>query len=341
MAGENSLRLGETLGGAVKVAAGLSFLAAGGWIAYSITSVRHHMPLPPALNAARREVNGRAGAVNVYAAGEGTPLLLIHSINAAASAYEVRPIFEHFQETRRVYAVDLPGFGFSDRGPRDYSPRLYTDAILDALDEIERETGGQPVDALALSLSGEFLARAAVEQPHRLRSLALVTPTGFGKDEQFYAPFGATRGNRLPEQVLEFPLWRRPFYDLLTSKPSIHYFLKQAFGSEEAIDAGLEAYDYFTSHQPDAEHAPYAFISGRLFSADIDRIYEMVGQPAWLAYGPRNGFSDYGDLSNVEGRANWRIQRFETGGMPHFEKPESFNAAYEAFLAELVPAIPA
>ncbi len=325
--------LATTIGGVAKVVAGVSAVAVGGWIAYSVTSVRHHMPLPPALNAARRELNGRAGELNVYVAGEGAPLLLIHSINAAASAYEVRPIFEHFEAKRRVYAVDLPGFGFSDRSPRDYSPRLYTDAILDALDEIEREAGGGPVDALALSLGSEFLARAASEQPHRFRSLALVTPTGFGEREQLYGPLGTTRGSQLPERVLGFPLWSRPFYDLLTSKPSIHYFLKQAFGSEEAIDEGLEAYDYFTSHQHNAQYAPFAFISGRLFSADIDRIYEALDLPVWLAYGPRNGFSDFGDLGNVTERPNWRIQRFETGAMPHFEQSEAFNAAYESFLA--------
>ena len=341
MADSRLSRLGAVVGRTVKVAAGVSAVAAGGWIAYSVTSVRHHMPLPPALNAARRELNGRAGEINVYAAGEGAPLLLIHSINAAASAYEVRPTFEHFEATRRVYAVDLPGFGFSDRSPCDYSPRLYTDAVLDVLDEIERERGGEPVDALALSLGSEFLARAAIEQPHRFRSLAFVTPTGFGQGEQLYGPMGATRGSRLPEQALKFPLWGRPFFDLLTSKPSIHYFLKQAFGSEEAIDEGLEAYDYFTSHQHNAQYAPFAFISGRLFSADIDRIYESLDLPVWLAYGPHNGFSDFGDLGNVASRPNWRIQRFETGSMPHFEQPAAFHAAYESFLAQPVAMMPA
>ncbi|GAB4204505.1 MAG: hypothetical protein OHK0022_29750 [Roseiflexaceae bacterium] len=71
--------------------------------------------------------------LSFYSAGQGSPLLLIHSINAA-SAYEVRPIFEHFQASRRVYALGLPGFGFSERSNRDYTPRLFTDALLDMLD---------------------------------------------------------------------------------------------------------------------------------------------------------------------------------------------------------------
>ncbi len=77
--------------------------------------------------------DARSGALperlSYYVAGNGPPLLLVHSINAAASAYEVRPIFERMVATNRVYAVDLPGFGFSDRSKREYTPRLYTDAI--------------------------------------------------------------------------------------------------------------------------------------------------------------------------------------------------------------------
>ncbi len=49
----------------------------------------------PALDAERREVEGRAGRVSFYVAGDGPPLLLIHSINAAGSAYEIKPISRH------------------------------------------------------------------------------------------------------------------------------------------------------------------------------------------------------------------------------------------------------
>lgn len=257
------------------------------------------------------------------------PLVLIHSINAPASAYEVRPLFEHYRRTHRVYALNLPGFGFSDRSAGSYTPRLYNDAILDLLTEIVSDAG--PVDALALSLSSEFLARSASEQPELFRTVALISPTGFGKREQRYGPIGSTRGSPVTKRIFEFPVWSRPFYDLLTTKLSIRYFLKQTFGSYDTIDEGLLQYDYVSAHQPNAQHAPFSFISGLLFSADIDRVYEAVQRPVWLAYGPRIRFNDYSDLSNVSGRSNWTIQQFDTGGLPHFEQPSAFIAAYDPF----------
>ena len=57
------------------------------------------------------------GSISIYSAGpQGEasglpPLLLIHSINAAASAAEVEPLFTHYRQQRPVYAIELPGFG--------------------------------------------------------------------------------------------------------------------------------------------------------------------------------------------------------------------------------------
>ncbi|GMA16582.1 alpha/beta hydrolase [Deinococcus metallilatus] len=303
-----------------------------GWSLYSRLRVPHDLTPPPALAAERRTLGRRAGLLNVYVAGSGAPLLLIHSVNAAASAYEVRPLFEHYRASRRVYALDLPGFGFSRRGDREYRPRLMADAVHDVLDEIALEDG-RPVDALALSLGGEFLARAASEGPDRFRSVTLVTPTGFGKNEQFYGDPGSTRESAGLKRVYENPLWAQPFYDLLASAPSLRYFLKLTFGSSAAVDEGLLRYDYPTSHVPGARHAPFAFISGLLFGADIDRVYESLTVPVWLAYGERDRFTDFGDLGNVENRPNWSFERFDTGALVYFEEPRRFTAAYDAFLA--------
>ncbi len=316
----------------LRLAASIPLTAAASWIGYSTLFLAHNLPLPPALSGEQRELNGRTGRLSYYVAGTGAPMLLIHSINAAGSSYEVRPLFEHYRQSRRVYALDLPGFGFSDRSPRNYTPRLYADAIMDMVTAIELDTGTTSVDALALSLSAEFLARAASEHPDRFRTLAFITPTGFGKGIPHYAAPDSTPGNPVLRSVFDFPLWNRPFFDLLTSKPSIRFFLAQTFGSYAAIDTGLYEYCYLTTHQPGAQHAPYAFVSGLLFSTDIGRVYDALTQPVWLAYGTRGAFSDVRDLQRVQSQPNWTIQSFETGALPFFEQPAAFIAAYDQFL---------
>jgi len=297
-----------------------------------------HPVLPPALPAERREITGEAGRLSYYVAGEGPPMLLVHSINAAGSAYEVRPIFERMQAERRVYAPDLPGFGFSDRSPRRYEAALYVAAIHDMLDAIAAEAGAEAVDALALSLSSEFLARVAIERVEDLRSLALVTPTGFGHGSaERRGPPGSSREVPLLYGLFTFPLWSRAFYDLLVSRRSIRYFLRKTFGSPQ-IDEGLADYDYLTSHQPGARHAPYAFISGRLFSNDIRTVYEKLSLPVWMPHGTRGDFKDFSEAGWTKARPNWTVQAYATGALPHFEQPEAFCEAYRRFLTEAAPA---
>lgn len=291
--------------------------------------------LPLALDAERREIDERAGRVSYYVAGEGRPMLLIHSINAAGSAYEIRPIFEHFRKRNRVYAPDLPGFGFSDRSPRDYDVALYTASVRDMIDRIDADTNGEHIDALALSLASEFLARAAAEDASRLRSLALVTPTGFRKgSDELREPQGSTREMPWLSAILEFPLWRKGLYRLLTRPWTIRYFLKRTWGSSN-FDEGLAEYDDVTTDQPGAENAPYAFLSGRLFSKDIRRVYEQLELPVWLAHGTKGDFRDFRGAAWTGKRGNWERTAFDTGALPHFEVPDEFMARYEAFLDRL------
>lgn len=79
------------------------------------TAVREHqMRLPEALDAPRREVRlPGVGLVSYYSAGpeSAAPLLLVHSINAAPSAFEMRPLFEHYRAARPVYARTFRGSG--------------------------------------------------------------------------------------------------------------------------------------------------------------------------------------------------------------------------------------
>ena len=318
-------------------ALGLPLAAALAGIAYSKLFVPHALHLPQALEGERCEFSGRAGRLSYYVAGpmvlgDTAPLLLIHSVNAAASAYEVRPLFEHYRQTRRVYALDLPGFGFSERSKRNYTPRLFADAVLDMLDEIARERGPEPVDALALSLGSEFLARAATEQVGRFATIALVSPTGFRKGDSFYGAPSSSRGLPFLNKVYEFPLWSRPFFDLLNSRASQRYFLSKTFGSNEAIDLGLLEYDYLTAHQPGAQHAPYCFISAIPFSTDINRIYDTLEPPVWLAHGVRGDFTDYAGTQKLAARPRWELRVFQTGALPYFERPDEFFAAYNAFV---------
>ena len=124
----------------------------------------------------------------------------------------------------------------------------------------------------------------------------MVTPTGF-QPLQYAANTGKAGETR------EVPgLYRllhcaacgaKPSYALLVSQRGIRYFLRRTFGSS-AIDEGLVEYDYLTSHQPGAQNAPYAFVSGRLFSSDILLgSSEPLTLPVSVPHATRGDFRDF------------------------------------------------
>lgn len=299
------------------------------WILYSRYAVNHQVLLAPAVRAAQETLESEeAGKLNLYLQpeGSGPPLLLVHSINAAASAYEMSPLFRHYLGRRPVYALDLPGYGFSERSDRVYTPRLFTDAILAALRRI-----GEPADVVALSLSAEFAARAATLAPDAIRSLTLISPTGFRSSPQTdIAPKGADLGD-VVHSLLAFPLWARPLFDLLTTRGSIRYYLNKSFVG--SVPQGMVDYAYATAHQPGAEHAPLYFLSGKLFTRGVRReIYDRVTQPTLVLYDqdPYVSFEALPDF--VAAHANWRAQRIHpTLGLPHFEEPDETTQALDAF----------
>ena len=298
--------------------------------------------LPPALSGERVEIDSMAGRLSFYVAGpadgagalaDRTPLLLLHSINASGSAYEVRPLYEHYRSQRPVYAPDLPGFGFSERSDRPYLPRLMTDAVHAMVAEIQRVHGDAPIDIIGVSLSSEYAARAAQEAPERFRSVALVSPTGFNRGAPFNGPPGSHRGLAWLRRVFFNPLWSDGLYRWLTKRRVIRYFLKKTWGSAQ-IDEGLLDYDVLTTRQHGSKFAPYWFVSAYLFSADITRVYQSLTMPVWMVHGVRGDFIDYRHKSAYAGLPNWTFDVMPTGALPYFERGDEFVASYDAFLSQ-------
>ena len=260
-------------------------------------------------------------------------MLLVHSVNAAASAAEVQPVFDFLRQHRTVYAIDLPGFGHSERADRLYTPRVMTDALADLVQAIRAQHGQAPIDAMAVSLSCEFLARAAAEQPDHFRTLTLVSPTGMSGLRARQAAAGSTYGQRWLLAALKGPGWGGLLFQGLTRPGVIRYFLNKTWGAPD-IDEAMYRYAVWTARQPGAQHAPLSFLSAHLFSADITTIYEQLTQPVWMSHGVRGDFVDYRGKQRFAGRAHWRFSVYESGALPYFEHPQAFAQTMLAFLQE-------
>jgi pimeloyl-ACP methyl ester carboxylesterase len=315
---------------------GAPLIIAGSWIAYSQYVIDHQVPLPFAIEAERATSDSStAGRLSYYVdkTAGGRPLLLIHSVNAAASAYEMRPVFDHFRGQRTLYALDLPGFGFSERTDRARTPEAFAQAIVDLI----ATQIGEPVDAVALSLGSEFAARAALQQPDLFHSLTLISPSGFNAAGTGRSTQQAVEQDRTESayRVLANPLWGRALYDLIATRRSIEFFLKQSFVG--AVPPALIDYAYATAHQPGAHYTPLRFIGGLLFTRHArQELYARLTQPVLVVY-DRDAFVRFDALPDfVAAHTNWQSVRLApTLGLPQFEAMPRLAEALETFWRKL------
>lgn len=133
----------------------------------------------------RGEAPGPGGArLHYLTCGEGEPLLLLHGRGAAAAGFT--PILAALAAQRRVIALDLPGWGLSDkpmftgRTAQD-ALRVWMDGALALLDHL----GLEQVDLLGHSMGGFTALGLALEHPERVRSLLLADSGGLGREVAF------------------------------------------------------------------------------------------------------------------------------------------------------------
>lgn len=311
----------------VKAAGAITGAALLGGITYSVWGVNHAVPLSPALTAERRQfASPSAGMLSYYVddGASGMPLVLIHSVNAAPSAHEVRPLFDHYRQHRPVYALDLPGFGFSERSRRRYTAKLFVQAIVDFL----RQVVGTTADLLALSLGGEFISQVALLHPELVRSLVLISPSGLGN-------FNLPLPQEAIYQLFSVPLWSQPIFDALTSPASIRLFVGSSFVGEPA--PGFLQYAYVTAHQPGARYAPLDFLSGALFTPEVSTaVYAKLTHPTLMIFDqdPNVRFDKLPDL--LAKNKQWQAVRITPSlGLPHWEHLPETTSVLDKFWVPL------
>jgi pimeloyl-ACP methyl ester carboxylesterase len=259
--------------------------------------------------------------------GDDAPVVLVHSVNAAASAYEMRPLFEHYQGYRPVYALDLPGFGASSRDDAKYTPQRFIDAIervlIDVVDAEQR-----PATVVALSLSCEFAAGVAIRSSRLIRSLVHLSPTGLDARPRKPGRFSAL------QRTLFHNDWvARGVFPLLASRPSVRYFLSKSFvGSvpQDLVEKALAA-----SHVRGARHAPAAFLSGELFTPDaLQNLYLKVEVPQLVVY-DKDAYSDFGAVPRLVADNSDAFEEViaPSRGMAHWEHTARVLDAIRVFEA--------
>jgi pimeloyl-ACP methyl ester carboxylesterase len=130
-----------------------------------------------------RSVATRRARLSTMEAGAGPAVLAIHGLGGTKGSF--LPTLAALADRFRVVAVDLPGFGDSDKPiGAPYDPRFFASAMLDLLDALELDR----VHLIGNSLGGRVALELALHAPERVRRLALLAPSLAWRRPRRWAP---------------------------------------------------------------------------------------------------------------------------------------------------------
>lgn len=267
-------------------------------------------------------------------AGSGPALLVVHGFMGYSFSWRfvIKGLAQHYS----VYAVDLPGCGFSQRSAA-LPGTLISDAehLLNFMDYMGIEQahvlGTSRGGGLSIAFAGLLAERSML---HRIRRLVLSAPIN---------PW--SRVGLLRIRLLCTPGGRCYLVHLA---PRLPFILKDFFRKLYADPASIPP-DSFAGYQSGLE-PPGSFLHiwniTRSWMADLNRVRAVLplveSLPALMVWGERDRAVDPASAGELHRR--WKnsalLMMARIGHMPYEEVPEEFNRIVLDFLLRDTPAMP-
>ncbi|MDZ7729428.1 MAG: alpha/beta fold hydrolase [Dehalococcoidia bacterium] len=158
--------------------------------------------------------------------GSGPAIVFIHGLGG--STFSWRHAIERFAATHRVIALDLPGFGYSERDP---SAPLGLDDHARRVARVMETLGVERATVAGHSMGAAIAQRLALLAPERMNGLVLVAPMGANDQPRWQEAYGRIRLVRRSA-----PLWER---SPALARSVVRRALQQMAGDPGSISAEM------------------------------------------------------------------------------------------------------
>jgi pimeloyl-ACP methyl ester carboxylesterase len=119
-----------------------------------------------------RTIDTECGRVSTFEAGSGEPIVMLHGLGATKA--EFLPTVPALAPGFRTIAIDLPGFGDSDKPfPAAYDARFFARWVAATLDALDLDR----THLLGHSMGGRVALEVGMRHPGRIDRLVLMTPS--------------------------------------------------------------------------------------------------------------------------------------------------------------------
>ncbi|WP_204139887.1 alpha/beta fold hydrolase [Halomicronema sp. CCY15110] len=273
--------------------------------------------------------------------GQGQPLVLIHGFGASIGHWR-KNIPALAAAGYQVHAIDLLGFGASDKPPLTYTLELW-EALLQ---DYWREHINRPAVFVGNSIGGLMTLMMLAHAPEMAQAGVLLNCAGGlnHRPEELNLPLRVVMGTF--SKVVNSNLLGPLVFNEVRRKFRIRGSLQQVYGNREAITDELVEILYRPSCDPGAQKV-FASILAAPPGPRPEELLPQIQQPLLVLWGeddpwtPIKGADIYRELSAVNEESSPTVTFHaiaNTGHCPHDERPEVVNPLILDWLQALVPA---
>jgi pimeloyl-ACP methyl ester carboxylesterase len=261
-------------------------------------------------------------ALNYVEAGKGPPLLFLHGLGGSWKDWAAN--LPAFASTHQVIAIDLPGFGDSEKPEVEYSIEWLTDIVEKFLQDRKLDR----VNLVGHSLGGLVALNLATRPNSRVKKLVVTDVVGIGDKAEFLS-YALTKKVMGPETRWEFleGALRDEFKSMIES------FIKDR--------KPKTAREFFESlpkvpitGTPLLPMTPNVQLTASIIDFDIRPKLASIYQPTLILWGAKDPVAPPQDASLLQkGIRQSILIFFPTGGhSPMIEQPGPFNREVSNFL---------
>ncbi|WVZ22971.1 hypothetical protein V8G54_001515 [Vigna mungo] len=316
----------------------------------------------------------RGHKIHYVVQGEGSPIVLIHGFGASAFHWRfcvlVRIRFRRGSEStwndrmkvhgenepdllqynipelakkHKVYAIDLLGFGWSDKALIDYDAMVWRDQVVDFVTEIVKE----PAVLVGNSLGGFTALVAAIGLPELVNGVALLNSAGqFGDEKRESKTSEETALQKFvlkplkevfQRVVLGFLFWQ-------AKQPArILSVLKSVYINSSNVDDYLVESITRPAQDPNAGEVYYRLMTRFMMNQSkytLNAVLSELSCPLLLLWGDLDPWVGPGKANRIkEFYPKTTLVNLQAGHCPHDEIPELVNKALLDWLTTLTPEV--
>jgi pimeloyl-ACP methyl ester carboxylesterase len=255
--------------------------------------------------------------------GSGPQVLLLHGFGGFLEtwAFNIPPLSGRY----RVYAIDLPGHGLSDRPDNSYNPAFAVASANDILEAL----GIEQATLIGHSLGGAVSINIALSLPERVSRLVLIDSAGLSRRLPWLYRLSSlpVLGNILMELAVE---------------PALEISIKRLFSDSPVLPREMIDIILKNASQPGVKETLLRILrqniglrGPRPGALLIERLPQLK-VPALFVHGAQDRVFPLEHVRDAFSMApNSRVKIFDQcGHCPHIEKPLEFNETVMEFLKD-------